>query len=108
MYTANSPKELKKLIEEDKFPVLIADEKTLRLVEILESLKNKGVKETAKDEIKKALLELIPTNTNIISEAGFIIIFGFSLATIIALYALYKGKNIKLKFGPPPVIYTEN
>lgn len=53
MYTANSPRELKRLMKEDKFPILVTDEKTKGIVEILESLKSKGVLPTAKEEIKK-------------------------------------------------------
>ena len=76
MYTADSPKELKKLMKEDKYPILVADEKTQKLVEVLESLK-----------------------TNAISEPVIIAILAISLTSIIALYAIYKNKNIILKYN---------
>ena len=101
MYTADSPKELKKLMKEDKYPILVADEKTQKLVEVLESLKTKGVKETANDEIKKAITSiLVPfTSVNAISEPVIIAILAISLTSIIALYAIYKNKNIILKYN---------
>lgn len=101
MYTANSPKELKKLMEENKYPILIIDEKTQRLVEVFESLKTKGVKETAKDEIKKAIISVLASvsTVNAISEPTIIAMLTISLASIIALYAIYKNKNIKLKYN---------
>lgn len=101
MYTANSPKELKKLMEENKYPILIVDEKTQRLVEVFESLKTKGVKETAKDEIKKAIISVLASvsTVNAISEPTIIAMLTISLASIIALYAIYKNKNIKLKYN---------
>ncbi len=101
MYTANSPTELKKLMEEDKFPILITDEKSQRLVGVFESLKTKGVKETAKDEIKKAIISAFApfTTMNAISEVTLFAILTISFASIIALYALYKNKNIKIKYN---------
>jgi hypothetical protein len=101
MYTANSPKELKKLMKEDKYPILVVDEKTQRLVEVLESLKTKGIKETAKDEIKKAITSALVsiTSANAISEPAIIAILSISMTSIIALYAIYKNKNIKLKYN---------
>lgn len=101
MYTANSPKELKKLMEEGKYPILITDERTLRLIEVFESLKTKGVKETAKDEIKKAIISVLASvaTVNAISEPTIIAILTISLASIIALYAIYKNKNIKIKYN---------
>lgn len=109
MYTANSPKELKKLMEEDKFPILITDEKSQRLVEVFESLKTKGVKETAKDEIKKAIISVFAplTTMNAISEVTLIAILTISLASIIALYAIYKNKNIKIKYNKDGSIELE-
>ena len=113
MYTANSPKELKKLMEEDKFPIQVADEETKGIVEILESLKSKGVLPTAKDEIKKVVIAVISasqTTINIIcpstNDTSFFSDLAL-LATITALYALYKRKNIKLQYGPGgPVLTT--
>ena len=115
MYTANSPKELKKLMEEGKYPILITDERTQRLIEVFESLKTKGVKETAKDEIKKAIISVLAsvtsvTTMNAISEPTIIAILTISLASIIALYAIYKNKNIKIKYNKDSSIElnTEN
>lgn len=101
MYTANSPKELKKLMEEGKYPILITDERTQRLIEVFESLKTKGVKETAKDEIKKTIISVLASvaTVNAISEPTIIAMLTISLASIIALYAIYKNKNIKLKYN---------
>lgn len=104
MYTANSPRELKRLMKEDKFPILVTDEKTKGIVEILESLKSKGVLPTAKEEIKKAvastLVSIIKPTTNAISEPIILAIVTVSLTTIVALYALYKNKNITWKVNP--------
>ena len=100
MYTANSPKELKKLMKEDKFPILVTDEKTIGIVEILESLKSKGILPTAKDEIKKALISIISPTMNAVSGPIILGIVTVSLATIVALYALYKNKNVKWKVNP--------
>lgn len=109
MYTANSPKELKKLMKEDKYPILILDEESQRLVEVFESLKTKGVKETAKDEIKKAIISVLApvTTLNAISEPTIIAILTISLASIIALYAIYKNKNIKIKYNNDGTIVLE-
>lgn len=104
MYTANSPRELKRLMKEDKFPILVTDEKTKGIVEILESLKSKGVLPTAKEEIKKTvastLVSIIKPTTNAISEPIILAIVTVSLTTIVALYALYKNKNITWKVNP--------
>lgn len=117
MYTANSPKELKKLIKEDKFPIQVTDEETKEIVEILESLKSKGVLPTAKDEIKdeiKKLISIIPTTTKTISTTAndMNVVCSYkraSLATIIALYALYKKKNIDVRWGPlGPILTTRD
>jgi len=99
MYTANSPKELKKLMEEDKFPIQVTDEKTIKVVEILESLKQKGVKETAKDEIVKTIMAILKPTVNAVSEATLLILVGMSLTAIISLYAIYKGQIIELKYN---------
>ena len=98
MYTAKNSRELKKLLEEEKSPICVIDSKTKKVVEILESLKQKGVKETAKDEIKKTIMEILNPTMNVVSEVTIIVIVGMSLAAIVSLYAIYKGKNIVLKY----------
>jgi len=101
MYTANSPKELKKLIEEGKSPIYTTDPKTIKVIEALESLKTKGVVETAKDEIKEVFLKIligVARPIGLISETTTIILVGMSLATLIALYATYKNRSTKIKY----------
>lgn len=99
MYTANNPRELKKLLGEEKSPICITDSKTKKVVEILESLKQKGVKETAKDEIVKTIMAILKPTVNAVSEATLLILVGMSLTAIISLYAIYKGQIIELKYN---------
>lgn len=109
MYTANNSKELKKLIKGDKFPIIVTDEKTKETIRLLEALKSKGILSTAKDEIKKAIITYFSyvTTMNVISEPTLIVIVGLSLTTLIALYALYKEKNIKVCYNEDGSITIE-
>jgi len=101
MYTANSPKELKKMLEEGKSPIYTTDSKTIKVVEALESIKSKGVVGTAKDEIKKMFLRILTGMTKpmgIISDTTILIIVGMSLTALVSLYALYKEKNPQIEY----------
>lgn len=90
---ANNHKELKKLLKEDKFPILVADYNAVSVVETLESLKQKGIIATAKDKlceeiIKAAVFTVMPKPPTI------------DTAALISLYALYRKKNTKATFSP--------
>ena len=82
MYEANSPKELKKLMKEDKFPILVKDEKTIRVVGQLERRKN-----------RKKYGKMM----GLVSEPTLIILAIISAVMFISLYALYKDKNIEIE-----------
>lgn len=95
MYEAKNHKELKKLLEEGKSPILVRDKKTIKIVETLESLKRKGfvgtLEEKAIDSISKTVIQ------QALSEAGILILAGMSFATLLGLYAIYKNKTIVVK-----------
>ncbi len=88
MYEAKNPKELKKLLKEDKFPILIKDEKTIRVVEDLEQVKNGG-------------------KMGVISEATVVTLAIVTAVSFILLYAIYKDKNIKVVRKPDGTIIIQ-
>ncbi len=82
MYKANSHKELKELIKENKFPILITDEKIIRTVQWMEHKKQ-------------------PKSVGIIAEPTIIIgLAVITMITVLGLYALYKDKNIEVEMTP--------
>lgn len=81
MYEANSPKELKKLMKEDKFPILVKDEKTIRVVEDLEEVKSGG-------------------EMGVIAGATVVTLAIVTAVLFISLYALYKDKNVEIERNP--------
>ena len=109
MYKANNHKELKKLLKEDKFPIYITDKNTIKVVETLESLKQKGVVVTAKDKLNSTILgRIIETTTcNAIAETTVVVLAIITAAALISLFALWKKKNIKVTFNPDGTITIE-
>ena len=100
MYKANSHKELKKLVKENKFPIHIVDENTIKVVETMEELKKKGVVVTARDKICAKIFKTFLHVDNVISESAVVILAIISAATLVSLYALYKNKNVRVKYNP--------
>lgn len=98
MYEANSPKELKKLLKENKLPILVKDRKTQKIVKTMESLKKNFKPWGAVKNVGKAGKGL--------SEKAILIIVGIvvSAGTFISLYALYKKMNIEVEFTKNGVI----
>ena len=109
MYKANNHKELKKLLKEDKFPIYITDKDTIKVVETLESLKQKGVVVTVKDELKSAILgRIIKSTTYVaIAETTVVVLAIITAAALISLFALWMKKNIKVVFNPDGTVTIE-
>jgi hypothetical protein len=110
MYKANSHKELKKQIKGNKFPIHIVDGNTIKVVETMEELKKKGVDVTVRDKnCAKTFKTFSPVNCKI-SESTVVALAIISAVTLVALYALYKNKNIKVKYNPEGSVelYTSN
>ena len=105
MYKANSHKELKKLLKEDKFPIYITDKNTIKVVETLESLKQKGVVVTVKDKLNSTILG--PTTHLAIAETTVVILSIITAAALISLFALWMKKNIKVTFNPDGTVIIE-
>ena len=116
MYEANSPKELKKLLKEDKFPILVTDSKTQEIVLTMESLKKKGFVDTMTGKGRKEILRELKREKGIgieiegdgkvyrnaapvLNQGGIIALAIIGCATIIALYAIYKNKDTELEFS---------
>ncbi len=109
MYKANSHKELKKLLKEDKFPIYITDNDTIKVVETLESLKQKGVVVTVKDKLNSAILDRIiePTQELALAETAVVALAIITAAALISLFALWMKKNIKVIFNPDGTVIIE-
>ncbi len=99
MYKANSHKELKKLLKEDKFPIHIVDENTIKVVETMEELKKKGVVVTARDKICAKIFKTFSPEHCMISESAVVALAIISAVTLLSLYALYKNKDIKVEYN---------
>lgn len=109
MYKANSHKELKKLLKEDKFPIYITDKNTIKVVETLESLKQKGVVVTVKDKLNSTILGRIiePTPDYALAETAVVALAIITAAALISLFALWMKKNIKVIFNPDGTVIIE-
>ena len=95
MYEAKNHKELKKVLEEGKSPILVRDKKTIKIVETLESLKRNGFVGTLE---KKAIDNILREQLkSVLSESGILVLGGMSIAGILGLYAIYKKMPIKFK-----------
>ena len=95
MYEAKNHKELKKLLEEGKSPILVRDKKTIKIVETLESLKRNGFVGTLE---KKAIDSILRERLkSVLSESGILVLGGMSIAGILGLYAIYKKMLILFK-----------
>lgn len=105
MYEAKKPKELKKLLEEGKTPIAIHDKDTIEVVKTMESLKRQGVVATLKQKTLSALTGCCVNNA--IAETTIVALGIISAATLVALYAIYKNKNVKIKFNPDGSITIE-
>ena len=109
MYKANNHKELKKLLKEDKFPIYITDSDTIKVVETLESLKQKGIVVTAKDKLNSTILGRIikPTTCDAIAETTVVVLAIITATALISLYALWMKKNIKVRVNPDGTVTIE-
>ena len=109
MYKANSHKELKKLLKEDKFPIYITDKNTIKVVETLESLKQKGVVVTVKDKLNSTILGRIikPTTCDAVAETTVVLLSIITAAALISLFALWMKKNIKVTINPNGTVTIE-
>lgn len=105
MYEAHNHKELKKLLEEGKTPILVRDRNTIEVVKTMESLKSKGVLGSIKEKIIGTLVG--GATTNMITESTVVILGIITAATLIALYAIYRKKNIKIKYNPDGSVTLE-
>ena len=110
MYKANSHEELKKLLKENKFPIHIADKNTIKIVETMEELKKKGLVATARDKICGTFFNKTTSSTtfNVISETTVVALALITAASLISLYALYQGKNIKTIFNRDGTVIIES
>lgn len=115
MYEANSPKELRKLLKENKLPILVKDHKTQKIVKTMESLKKKG--------FIGAMIAVAAgmggagigagekagnagDGKGLLNQKGILIIVGI-LAFVgisISFYALYLDKDIEVEFGKDGLI----
>lgn len=99
MYEAKNYKELKMFLEQGKSPIIIRDKDTIKVVKTLESLKHKGLTTTVKDKIAEWVIGIATPTMNVVSETTVVVLGIITATSLIALYALYKEKNIKLKFN---------
>jgi len=107
MYEAKNHKELKKLLDQGKSPIIVRDKDTIKVVETMESLKTKGITATIESKFFEKMLGVVNPTMNVISETTVVILGIISAATLISLYALYKEKNIKLKMNPDGSVELE-
>ena len=92
MYTANSAKELKKLLKNNNFPILTTDPKTIKTILYMDALKARNNKKNA--------IGIAP---------GWVILgIGIIAITAISIYALYKDKNIKVTYEKGKVTLETN
>lgn len=104
MYTANSPKELKKLLKNNDFPISITDPKTIKVVQYMERRKA----QKSKADTTSAVLNTITPTNNVVISGPVIVALGIIAAiTAISIYALYKDKNIKVTYGAEGEITLE-
>lgn len=96
MYRANSPQELLKLMMENKFPIVTSDSDTIKVIKTLDSLKKKGVTTT----ILEKFLTSRSDDALCIAVEVQIVLTIVTAATLIALVALWMGKNVKVIFKP--------
>lgn len=97
MYKANNPKELKNLLKKGSSPILVTDQSSIKVVEVLESLKTKGVRFTARDKLLARVFGVC--SDKVLSESTIIVLSIVSAVTLISLYAVYVDKPITLKFN---------
>ena len=100
MYKAESHEQLKELLKKNRFPILITDNNTIKVVETMEGLKKKGVVVTVLDKIRAKIFKTFLPVDNVISESTVVILAIISAATLVSLYALYKNKNVRVKYNP--------
>lgn len=91
MYTANSNIELKRLIRNNNFPILVTDKKVIRTVQWMES------REQHAGAVGAAIK---PGTAGAISEVTIISLAVIAMITLLGLYALYKGKDIEVEARP--------
>ena len=102
MYRANSPQELLKLMIVNKFPIVTSDSDTIKVIKTLDSLKKKGVTTTI---LKKFLTsrssDSVGYSDDVLCIAAEvqIALAIVAAATLIALVALWMGKNVKVKYN---------
>lgn len=96
MYTANSPKELKKLLKNNDFPISITDPKTIKVVQYMEHRKTQKCKTETTSTIANTIT---PTNNVVISGPVILGLGIIAAITAISIYTLYKDKNIKVTYG---------
>lgn len=97
MYKANNPKELKNLLKKGSSPILVTDQSTIKVVEVLESLKTRGVRFTARDKLLARVFGVC--SDNVLSDSVVIALSIVSAVTLVTLYAVYVDKSITLKFN---------
>ena len=105
MYKANNPKELKNLLKKGSSPILVTDQSTIKVVEVLESLKTKGVRFTARDKLLARLFGVC--SDKVLSDSVVIALSIVSAVTLVTLYAVYVDKSIKLKFNTDGTVILE-
>ncbi|MBQ2778300.1 MAG: hypothetical protein IJF46_00790 [Bacteroidaceae bacterium] len=65
----------------------------------MEELKKRGVIVTVRDKISAKSFKIFSPVCNFISESSVVILAIISVVALISLYALYKDKNIKVKYN---------
>jgi hypothetical protein len=103
MYRANSPQELLKLMMVNKFPIVTSDSDTIKVIKTLDSLKKKGVTTT----ILEKFLTSRSDDALCIAVEVQIVLTIVTAATLIALVALWMGKNVKVIFKQDGSVVVE-